>query len=236
MRNGAVRLLHDLGHGQRTPSPAGTPTHAHAYYHHHRHRHPKPPSPKPHCTTRRLLHDLDYVERNLAFWEARLAAGSHNAFMLLSRGPISFLRDVAGALHVLRLGRGGHAGAAAEEALDALELEDAELLEQQSATEKMQHRVRARAPACLRGRAAAACWPSGAPAGNGWLCGLCGPPPTSPAAAGPGAGAVVGLKLPPKARHPRTSVGGLAQTGAHAPQELLVADCAMRLPLPSPPA
>ncbi|GLC43524.1 hypothetical protein PLESTM_001482700 [Pleodorina starrii] len=48
----------------------------------------------------RLLRDLHDVDRNLTFWQRQVSAGgvwSHGAFMLLSRGPMSFAEDVAGA-------------------------------------------------------------------------------------------------------------------------------------------
>ncbi|GLC60041.1 hypothetical protein PLESTB_001566900 [Pleodorina starrii] len=48
----------------------------------------------------RLLRDLHDVDRNLTFWQRQVSAGgvwSHGAFMLLSRGPMSFAEDVGGA-------------------------------------------------------------------------------------------------------------------------------------------
>ncbi|GFR42687.1 hypothetical protein Agub_g3498, partial [Astrephomene gubernaculifera] len=48
----------------------------------------------------RILRDLQDVDRNLTFWQRQVAAGghwSHSSFMLLSRGPLSFAADVAGA-------------------------------------------------------------------------------------------------------------------------------------------
>ncbi|GLI65949.1 hypothetical protein VaNZ11_009630, partial [Volvox africanus] len=49
----------------------------------------------------RLLRDLHDVDRNLSFWQSQVSAGgvwSHGAFMLFSRGPLSFAEDVAGAV------------------------------------------------------------------------------------------------------------------------------------------
>ncbi|GIL63763.1 hypothetical protein Vafri_17772 [Volvox africanus] len=49
----------------------------------------------------RLLRDLHDVDRNLSFWQSQVSAGgvwSHGAFMLFSRGPVSFAENVAGAV------------------------------------------------------------------------------------------------------------------------------------------
>lgn len=46
----------------------------------------------------RLLDDLSQVQRNLRFWRARLRAGAHGAFMLLSRGPSAFVVDLLAAI------------------------------------------------------------------------------------------------------------------------------------------
>lgn len=49
----------------------------------------------------RLLHDLHVVDQNLQFWQRRLGGGSHDAFMLLSRGPVTFVFDVLERLGLL---------------------------------------------------------------------------------------------------------------------------------------
>jgi hypothetical protein len=41
---------------------------------------------------------MSETQRSLKFWQARLAAGSHSSFMLLSRGPQGFVTDVLSAL------------------------------------------------------------------------------------------------------------------------------------------
>lgn len=59
---------------------------------------PASTAPTPPLTARRLLHDLQRVERNLTWWGAQFAHGtsaSHSRFMLLGRGPFSFLSDVS---------------------------------------------------------------------------------------------------------------------------------------------
>lgn len=48
----------------------------------------------------RLLSDLSSALRALGFWRARLRAGSHRSYMLLSRGPALFLADVLAAAGV----------------------------------------------------------------------------------------------------------------------------------------
>ena len=48
---------------------------------------------------RRVLKDLAGVNRDLAFWKRRLSEGSHGRFLLLSRGPASFVRSLSAALH-----------------------------------------------------------------------------------------------------------------------------------------
>ena len=47
----------------------------------------------------RLLKDLAGVEADLAFWKRRLSEGSHGRFLLLSRGPSSFIRSLSAAVH-----------------------------------------------------------------------------------------------------------------------------------------
>jgi len=42
----------------------------------------------------RVLHALSITQRHLRFWQARLKAGSHSTFLLLSRGPGGFAADV----------------------------------------------------------------------------------------------------------------------------------------------
>ncbi len=39
------------------------------------------------------------MNRDLAFWKRRLSEGSHGRFLLLSRGPSSFIRSLSAALH-----------------------------------------------------------------------------------------------------------------------------------------
>ena len=48
---------------------------------------------------RRVLKDLAGVDADLAFWKRRLSEGSHGRFLLLSRGPASFLRSLSAAVH-----------------------------------------------------------------------------------------------------------------------------------------
>eukprot|EP00775_Hariotina_reticulata_P003230 gene3230-3507_t len=47
---------------------------------------------------KRLLLALATTQRSLKFWQARLVAGSHSSFMLLSRGPSGFITDVLSVL------------------------------------------------------------------------------------------------------------------------------------------
>jgi len=46
-----------------------------------------------------VLKDLAGVDADLAFWKRRLSEGSHGRFLLLSRGPASFLRSLSAAAH-----------------------------------------------------------------------------------------------------------------------------------------
>ena len=48
---------------------------------------------------RRVLKDLADIDADLAFWKRRLSEGSHGRFLLLSRGPSSFLRSLTAAVH-----------------------------------------------------------------------------------------------------------------------------------------
>jgi hypothetical protein len=41
--------------------------------------------------------DMTLAQRSLRFWRARMRAGSHGAFWLLSRGPSAFLHDALAA-------------------------------------------------------------------------------------------------------------------------------------------
>ncbi|EIE20084.1 hypothetical protein COCSUDRAFT_57806 [Coccomyxa subellipsoidea C-169] len=41
----------------------------------------------------RLLHDVDAADGSLSFWSARLKGGAHRSFLLLGRGPTSFVLD-----------------------------------------------------------------------------------------------------------------------------------------------
>lgn len=78
---------------------------------------------------RRLLHDITYVSKNLAFWRGHLelgGPGAHLSVMLLARGPVSFVKDLAAMLR-------------------QQEQDDAT-----SATEKIQRRVR---KPCMQARA-----------------------------------------------------------------------------------
>jgi hypothetical protein len=45
----------------------------------------------------RLLFDLALAQRSLRFWHARMRAGGHGAFWLLSRGPGAFVNDALAA-------------------------------------------------------------------------------------------------------------------------------------------
>ncbi|KAK9841994.1 hypothetical protein WJX81_003113 [Elliptochloris bilobata] len=45
-------------------------------------------------TSDRLMHDLNKLEASRRFWAERLAAGQHRAFLLLARGPTSFVREI----------------------------------------------------------------------------------------------------------------------------------------------
>lgn len=47
----------------------------------------------------RVLKDLAGIDADLAFWKRRLSEGSHGRFLLLSRGPSSFIRSLSAAAH-----------------------------------------------------------------------------------------------------------------------------------------
>lgn len=66
----------------------------------------------------RLLHALSDAQTSLRFWRNQLRSGSHGSFLLLARGPGSFLADVLAALRRPRDEDGNAAPVAASDRIE----------------------------------------------------------------------------------------------------------------------